>query len=196
MPVVTAEAKPATINPTVKPRMATSLKIEKKEFDTNKLPLLPVKAESFDIHTTTPEDEIEQIEKTEIKLIAPEEIFEEDVETEENEDLAPFAMRFNAGLFDLIIGSFLSLILLTPFMISGGNWFTMTGFLAFARDLRGRDVSLYDRSIGLYGRTFGMRLFSLEVVDIEGEELSDVSPGGGQFVRFIFYRWLSAASDF
>jgi uncharacterized RDD family membrane protein YckC len=174
---VPAELKTATINQTIKPRMAMSLKVEKKEFDTNKLPPLPVKAAAeFNIHSTTPEEEaLEDLKKTEIKLVGAEEIFEEEeIETEEIEDLAPFAMRFNAGLFDLIIGSFLSFIVLTPFMISSGSWFTRAGFLAFAATCAVVMFIYMTVSIGLYGRTFGMRLFSLEVVDIEGEEYPSV----------------------
>jgi len=168
-----AEMKPATINQTIKPRMATSLKVEKKEFDTNKLPALPVKtAPEFNIHSTTPEEEtVEELKKTEIKLVEAEEIVEEaEFETEEIEDLAPFSMRFNAGLFDLIIGAFVSFTLLTPFMITSGSWFTRAGFLAFSATWAVVMFIYMTVSIGLYGRTFGMRLFSLEVVDIEGEE--------------------------
>jgi uncharacterized RDD family membrane protein YckC len=178
---VPVEPKPATINQTIKPKMVTSLKvdkvekIEKKEFDTNKLPALPVKVSS-DIHSTTPE--AEDLKKTEIKLVETEEIFEEvfedEIEAEEIEDLAPFAMRFNAGLFDLIIGSFLSFVVLTPFMITSGSWFTKAGFLAFSATCAVVMFIYMTVSIGLYGRTFGMRIFSLEVVDIEGEEYPSI----------------------
>jgi uncharacterized RDD family membrane protein YckC len=168
-----AEAKPATINQTIKPKpAAVALKIEKKEFDTNKLPPVPAKvASSFDIHSTTPEEDAEKFEKTEIKLVETDEIIEEEeIELEEIEDLAPFAMRFNAGLFDLIIGSFLSFVLLTPFMIKNGNWLTMPALLAFSATLAVVMFLYMTVAIGLYGRTFGMRIFSLEVVDIEGED--------------------------
>jgi uncharacterized RDD family membrane protein YckC len=175
------EAKPAKINQTVKPRAAAALKTEIKEFDTNKLPPLPVKlAPSLDIHSTTPDEEIEELKKTEIKLVAAEEamseelVEEEEVELEEIEDLAPFAMRFNAGLFDLIIGAFVSFILLTPFMIQSGGWFTVAGFLAFSMTVAVVMFIYMTTAIGLYGRTFGMRIFSLEVVDIEGENYPTV----------------------
>jgi uncharacterized RDD family membrane protein YckC len=167
LPVPT-EVKPATINQTFKPKMATPAKVEK--FDTNKLPPLPLKVSaSFDIHSTTPDEVVEELEKTEIKLVAAEEIVEE-VETEEIEDLAPFAMRFNAGLFDLIIGSFLSFIALTPFMVSSGSWLAPMGILTFAVTCAVVMFIYMTVSIGFYGRTFGMRIFALEVVDIEGEE--------------------------
>lgn len=175
-----AEPKPAKINQTIKPKPAVSLKTEIKEFDTNKLPALPVKTPaSFDIHSTTPDEEVEELKLTGARLIQTEQIVgeefveefvEEETEAEEIEDLAPFAMRFNAGLFDLIIGAFVSFILLTPFMIkSEGGWFTIAGFLAFSVTLAVVMFIYMTTSIGLYGRTFGMRIFSLEVVDIEGE---------------------------
>ena len=179
---VPVEAKPATINPTFKPKTAVSLKTEKKEFDTNKLPKLAEKiAPSLDIHSTTPEEEIEELKKKEIKLVSAEEIVSEEfieaenVEFEEIEDLAPFAMRFNAGLFDLIIGSFVSFILLTPFMMKNdGGWFSLAGFLAFSVTLAVVMFIYMTTAIGLYGRTFGMRIFALEVVDIEGENYPTV----------------------
>jgi uncharacterized RDD family membrane protein YckC len=171
-PATFIEPKPATVNQTIKPRIAATPTLEKKEFDTNKLPPLPAKSvQDFDIHATKPDADVEELEKTEIKLVEIEEfIEEEEIETEEIEDLAPFAMRFNAGLFDLIIGAFLSFILLTPFMIKNGSWLTTAGFLAFCVSLAVVMFIYMTISIGLYGRTFGMRLFSLEVVDIEGEE--------------------------
>ena len=109
------------------------------------------------------------------RLITPDgEVIEETTETEESEyqeleDFAPFALRFNAGLFDLLIGSFLSLFLLAPFMLLGGNWFTISGLLAFVATCSIVMFIYMTTAVGLFGRTFGMRLFSLEVVDIEGE---------------------------
>ncbi len=79
-------------------------------------------------------------------------------------------MRFNAGLFDLIIGSFSSLLLLSPFMLLGGNWISTAGFFAFVATCAIVMFIYLTTTIGLYGKTFGMRLFSLEVVDLEGED--------------------------
>jgi uncharacterized RDD family membrane protein YckC len=91
-------------------------------------------------------------------------------EVEESDDLAPFAMRFNAGLFDLIIGSFASFVLLAPFMLAGGEWMTFTGLLAFAATLSVVMFIYLTTAIGMFGRSIGMRLFSLELVDIEENE--------------------------
>lgn len=93
----------------------------------------------------------------------------EEIDYQEIEDCAPFALRFNAGLFDLLIGSFLSLFLLAPFMLLGGDWFTISGLLAFVATCSIVMFIYMTTAVGLFGRTFGMRLFSLEVIDIEGE---------------------------
>ncbi len=93
---------------------------------------------------------------------------------EENEELiddfAPFSLRFNAGLFDLIIGSFLSLLLLSPFMLLGQNWFTLSGFFAFLATCAIVMFLYQTISIGVFGKTFGMHLFSLEMIDLDGEQ--------------------------
>lgn len=152
--------------------------IEKKEFDTNKLKPLPnsaiistnlekvssdlpkIEAETKDAplikisRVKSDEDEILELEETEL------------VE-EENEDLAPFAMRFNAGLFDLIIGAFTSLILLAPFMLSGGNWFSLAGFFAFIVTCAIVLFVYLTTAVGMFGKSVGMKIFSLETIDIE-----------------------------
>lgn len=154
-------------------------KIEKKEFDTNKLKPLPNSAiistnlekvsgdlpkiveETKDAplikisRVVSDEDEILELEETEL------------VEEEENEDLAPFAMRFNAGLFDLIIGAFTSLILLAPFMLSGGNWFSLAGFFAFLVTCAIVMFVYLTTAVGMFGKSAGMKIFSLETIDIE-----------------------------
>jgi uncharacterized RDD family membrane protein YckC len=92
------------------------------------------------------------------------------MEVEEFDDCAPFAMRFNAGLFDLIIGSFSSLLLLSPFMVLGGNWLSTAGLFALLATCAIVMFVYLTTSVGFYGRTFGMRLFSLEIIDIEDED--------------------------
>ncbi len=56
---------------------------------------------------------------------------EDQANESEIDDRAPFGYRFNAGLFDMLTASFVSLILLAPFMLLGGNWFTIAGLFAF-----------------------------------------------------------------
>jgi uncharacterized RDD family membrane protein YckC len=76
-------------------------------------------------------------------------------------------MRFNAGLFDLIIGAFTSLVLLAPFMISGGKWLSIAGFLAFLVTCAIVMFIYLTTTIGMFGKTLGMKIFSLETIDIE-----------------------------
>ncbi len=176
-----ATIKPAEVNPSInsfaKPKLASSLRTEKEKLDTNKLPPLPKPAQistSFEtraIISERIEAKIEEAPKLEIKLVKFEEIVgREETEIEEFDDCPTFAMRFNAGLFDLIIGSFSSLLLLSPFMLLGGNWVSTAGFFAFVATCAIVMFIYLTTTIGLYGKTFGMRLFSLEVVDLEGED--------------------------
>ena len=169
----------ASINPPIKPKLAPPLKLDSEPLDTNKLPPLPQEVKSSfsfaknlisNLVTEKKADKIEIKAKSEEKTeIIKAEIIETEQISEETDDCAPLAVRFNAGLFDLIIGSFLSMILIVPFVISGGSWFTFEGFLAFLATTAIVMFIYLTTTIGFYGRTFGMRLFSLEIVDIEGE---------------------------
>lgn len=137
---------------------------------------------SFDKHSTVDlkqkvKDSTE-ITETKAKIISTNDLEEipinKIVEGEEVEevidDYAPLSLRFNAGLFDLIIGSFISLLLLAPFMLRGGNWFTATGFLAFLA-ICAIVLFIYQTiSVGVFGKTLGMHLFSLEMIDLDGEQ--------------------------
>jgi uncharacterized RDD family membrane protein YckC len=164
-----------------KPRIATPLTDSKPEkFDTNKLPPLPAKiASNFErrpVEISLLENEIEEeenksfairaVEAAEVVAYADPETEESEVE-EEADDRAPVALRFNAGLFDLIIGSFISVILLAPFMLSSGNLFTIQGLIAFLATCSVVMFIYLTTTIGTMGRTYGMRIFSLELIDIE-----------------------------
>lgn len=90
--------------------------------------------------------------------------------TDEIEDLAPFSMRFGAGLFDLIIGTFAALLILSPFAVTNGNWFTTAGLLIVAGTTAIVLFLYMTACLGFVGKTMGMRLFSLELVDaVENE---------------------------
>jgi uncharacterized RDD family membrane protein YckC len=158
----------------------TERKVEK--FDTNKLPPLSqvmknaAGVESRSIGLKAPENKIKIEEplddfieeSADVTAYADVEAFEQtEGESEEIDDCAPVSLRFNAGLFDLIIGSFLSFILLSPFMLLNGNLFTIQGLLAFLATFAIVMFIYLTVSIGFLGRTFGMRLFSLEIIDIE-----------------------------
>ena len=165
-------------NLTVKPKPASSLAEAKAEkFDTNKLPPLPIPAKfssSFEKLPVVAKPEEIKIEE-ENKFLKPanadsdvlEEPQFEETDNEEFDDCAPVSLRFNAGLFDLIIGSFVSFLLLSPFLLSNGQLFTLEGFLAFLAICLVVMFVYLTVTIGLMGKTFGMRLFSLEVIDVE-----------------------------
>jgi uncharacterized RDD family membrane protein YckC len=163
----------------------TSMRANDAKLDTNKLPPLPKAAQissSFGQNTFATElvernfgakqIEFEEIVPAIIEPVSAEEteVEIEDLELQEIDDCAPIAMRFNSGLFDLIIGSFASLLLLVPFMSFGGAWFGLAGILAFTATTSIVMFIYLTTAVALYGRTFGMKLFSLEIIDIEGEE--------------------------
>lgn len=174
-----AEIKPA---PVQKPSLEDLPVIEKKAYDTNKLKPLP-DSSVISTHLENLSGDVLEIEEkptsapvitiSRVKSDEDDEDFleiEEAEITEEDgncEDLAPFAMRFNAGLFDLIIGSFTSLILLAPFMLSGGTWYSIAGLLAFFVTCAIVMFVYLTTSIGMFGKTVGMKIFSLETIDIE-----------------------------
>jgi len=162
--------KPAG-NPSPKPMLVSPMKIEKKGFDTNKLPPLPGKpakaSRSFIPAADPPTAKSESGQlRVEEKVIESESL-ELEAETDEIDDLAPLSMRFNAGLFDMIIGLFATLILLSPFILSGGSWMSLSGFFAITASIAIVMFLYLTISIAFFGRTFGMRLLSLELVDVE-----------------------------
>lgn len=211
----------------VKPKLAEAAfwldRDESGGLDTNKLPppstinqptALPAKISTSFTKTAieTPKVVLNDDEKFEVKSVEVKEIAAGNVEQDEAaEDCAPFALRFNAGLFDLIIGAFLSLFLLSPFMLSGGevSWLSVNGVLAFLATCSIVMFIYLTTTVGFYGRTFGMRLFSLEIVDIEGENyptlhqaavsaavyLLSLAFGGAGFLTLLFNEDRRAAHD-
>jgi uncharacterized RDD family membrane protein YckC len=172
-------AAPPAQNFVTKPKPAAPLtEVKAEKFDTNKLPPLPAKvASSFEsrsaeISSIKPEIDLKESKSFKIKAVEEPEVvaYEEPLieeHEEEMDDRAPLALRFNAALFDLIIGSFISVILLAPFMLASGNLFTVQGLFAFLATLSIVMFIYLTTTIGTMGRTFGMRLFSLELIDIE-----------------------------
>ncbi len=165
-----AEANPPVVS-FPKPKLAASPELKKEKLDTNKLPPL---SEQIAANFAAPSVTSESISPTmtaasQTPTMSGEHVIEPAV-VEEYDDCPTFGMRFNAGLFDLIIGSFASFCLLAPFMLMGGEWFSGAGLFAFVTTVAIVMFVYLTMAIGFYGRTFGMRLFSLELVDIEGEE--------------------------
>ncbi len=170
--VMPAVAQPA--EPVVKPKLVSSLRIEKRAYDTNKLPPVPKPAElsssfvSGELLEEGPKHEGPAVTAS-AKIDSTPEVDHRNAETDEViDDLAPFSMRFASGLFDLIIAGFATLITLSPIMVGGGTWLSFSGVVAFTATLA-LFVFLYmTASLGFWGKTFGMRLFSLELIDVEG----------------------------
>ncbi|MGI8788197.1 MAG: RDD family protein [Pyrinomonadaceae bacterium] len=168
-----AAIKPAEKNPPIysfaKPKLAAPLKIEKEKLDTNKLPPLSQITQTAAAKVSEePEIKIAAAPQTEtVEIIETvNAVAAEETQVEEYDDCPTFAMRFNAGLFDLIIGSFVSLVLLSPFILFGGSWISWAGFFAFAATVAVVMFIYLTTTVGLYGKTFGMRLFSMELIDV------------------------------
>ncbi len=173
--------------PTPRPKLVPTLKIEKKRYDTNKLvPILEAEYMA-EIEPTVqePAEEIKRLrdnwsQKIEFKSPHVEEEVtaaesaldaeETGPDVDEIDDLAPLSLRFNAGLFDLIIGGFISFVLFSPFIGLSETWASLTGLLLFSAILLVVMFVYLTASVGFLGRTFGMKLFSLDMVDIEQSE--------------------------
>ncbi len=166
----------------VAPSPATMPPVYREKRDTNKLPPLetpfePVSAtpDTIEISESMANDSIPEfgeIKRIRIKAEAEEltdgrtaEIVDDDIE-----DLAPFSMRFGAGLFDLIIGLFASMLILSPVAFSRSDWFSTSAMLVFAGTTALVMFIYMTICLGFFGKTMGMRLFSLELVDaVENE---------------------------
>jgi len=163
----------------LRPAMVAPLRMEKR-LDTNKLPLIETVVSETKVDGNPMVEKVKTepryLEFSEVNRIhitadnhdiEPTEFTQYD---DEIEDLAPFSMRFNAGLFDLIIGVFAGMIVLSPIALTGGNWFTVAGVLTFVGTCALILFTYFTVSIGFFGKTIGMRLFSLELVDAEQNE--------------------------
>lgn len=177
------------VRESARPKLISSLRIEKKAYDTNKLVPLPaeaIKASSFagsEIEVVEPEaseprPSLKETWSQKIDIIknaldrsTHTTQTTEDAATEELDDLAPVSMRLNAGLFDLIIGGFISLILLSPLFIWGSVSSVITGSLFFIGVLIAVMFVYLTAAVGFLGQTFGMKLFSLDLIDAESGEI-------------------------
>ena len=80
-------------------------------------------------------------------------------------------MRFGSAVFDLIIGGFAAGIILTPFLVSNTNIASVSGGFAVAGVVVFVMFLYQTISIAFMGRTIGMKLFSIEIIDAEANEL-------------------------
>ncbi len=174
------EAKPgetrARVNVPPKPRLVPSSTAVKKGYDTNKLPRLPesevISSIEMDIDpieapildTAVGQPIVKSIPLVE-SSVEPELV--DETESDKIDDLAPFSMRFNAGIFDLLIGAFASLIVLSPLALFGTNWFSAAGAITFIATCAIVMFAYLTVCVGLFGKTVGMRMFSLELVDAD-----------------------------
>jgi uncharacterized RDD family membrane protein YckC len=182
--------------------------VEKR--NTNKLPLIethveePTVIEKPLIKRVERIERVEKIERGQLAIPFPEskrihitaDVAEAndpatpDIDQDEIEDLAPFSMRFGAGLFDFIIGGFAAMLLLSPLAFTSGNWFTATGLLTFVGTWAIVTFVYMAACVGLFGKTMGMRLFQLELVDaVENEypTLRQASVNSAVFLISIFF---------
>lgn len=177
--------RPAEIKPAVQRTIIEDLPIiERKGLDTNKLKPLPnsgIISESLEKKSAEDTEDIHKTDTSEISITRTADIVEDyedtdfetetaDAEYETVEDLATLGIRFNAGVVDLLIGSCASLVLLAPLMMSGGNWYSLAGILAFGVTCSIVMFIYLTTAIGFFGQSLGMRLFAIEVLDIEEED--------------------------
>ena len=178
-----AATAPARVDAAPKPKLVSPPPQAEKR-STNKLPPIetppetaimtakPVISRVEKIESGSLPTEFPEIKRIQIKTESAEiDNFEtQEIEKDEIEDLAPFSMRFGAGLFDLIIGGFISMLLLLPLAFTSGNWFTTTGLLTIAATWALVTFLYMTACLGFFGKTMGMRLFVLELVDAVDNE--------------------------
>lgn len=178
MPVGAFESKTFPIEP----------KAEK--FDTNKLPPLSEIIEPQDSAENRASNvavlKSAKNHSVEVKAYSETVLENEEEFDEELDDCAPFGMRFNAGLFDFIIAAFASFILLSPFVILSGNLFSFEGFFAFLATTAIVMFVYLTTSVAFFGRTLGMRLFSLEIIDIEENDYPSFHQAAVNSVVYLF----------
>lgn len=175
-------AAPAKTSFAQKPMLVSAPVSEKR--DTNKLPPIEPALKNEPVTENTIIEKVEksesgslpakysEINRIEIKTEHAEINISEapELETDEIEDLAPMSMRFGAGLFDFIIGGFAAMLLLSPLAFTSANWFTTSSVLTFAGMFAIALFAYMTSCLGFFGKTMGMRLFQLELVDaVENE---------------------------
>ncbi len=182
---------PPTPKPTIvpTPQVAEPQPVAEKRV-TNKLPLIndvapdveqptvevrkpfaPVIARVEKLDGAAPKLDFPEATRIEIKADQrKQEIEAAEYEDDNIEDLAPISMRFGAGLFDMIISGFISMLVLSPLAFASSNWWTFAGLLTFLGTLAAVAFVYMTLCLGFFGKTMGMRLFSLELVDaVENE---------------------------
>ncbi|MBA2379129.1 MAG: RDD family protein [Blastocatellia bacterium] len=173
-----------------KPILVSPRRPDKKTYDTNKLPPLqretspelPQITETPDIPLPVveviPETPVAAVKKpislgvlddSTVAQFAPDIdlVTRSTPELSEDDDLAPFATRFGAGSFDCVLGGLATAIILSPFMSGGGAWFSIPGIFALGSAFSIFMFLYLTASVGWWGKSFGMRLFSIELIDAD-----------------------------
>ncbi len=127
-------------------------------------------SDDVDTHEEPHQPGLPEMENVESDADEGYELEEEEEYEEEIEDIAPLGQRFNAALFDMLICAFASLLGLAPYIAMGGDILSTSGILLFLAVCGVITLSYQTLSLSLRGKTFGMRLFALEVIDIEENE--------------------------
>jgi len=177
-------APEAKLPPKLKPVLVRSSVEVAEKRDTNKLPKIESPSASEAVVDKPTTERVAKMGSGPISLPFPEStrihITAENIEIDEQhiaaldaddiEDLAPFSMRFGAGLFDFIIGGFTTMLALSPLAFTSSNWFTAGSFLTFIGTWAIVMFVYMTACLGFFGKTMGMRLFQLELVDaVENE---------------------------
>lgn len=185
---VRPEVKQPVFVPTPQPpaRPATVSEVapfRELKHDTNKLPELrsvevEVKMPEVTITTSRIEIDVDRGELLEQNLIhipaarsEPENADAAEFEApDEIEDLAPFSMRFAAGLFDMVLSAIAAGLLLSPLAFYGFDWVSPLGIGLLISVMALVLFTYSTLSLGFVGKTLGLRLFALELVDaVENE---------------------------
>ncbi len=178
MPARQAEPVAAPTVAPAKPKLVSSLRIEKKKYDTNKLPPIPQPAElssSFDsiaaapaipaaTHTTFVPEREEVLSPDEIEMNRA---FESESEPDVFDDIPPFGMRFAAGLFDVLASAFGTVVILSPLLFGQNAVYSLSLGIGFAAVFAAFLFLYLTASLALRGKSLGMWMFSLELIDAE-----------------------------
>lgn len=88
----------------------------------------------------------------------------------ELDDLAPLSMRFAAGLFDAILSMIVASIILSPLVFYGFDWMNLSGLIFFMAATAFSMFVYSTLTLGFWGKTLGLRIFALELVDADENE--------------------------
>ena len=172
--------------------------------DTNKLPRIElggtisegdeIRPIPADVSSRT---DVEPAESKRIKIVVETnhadepEVAVEDVD--DIEDLAPLSMRFGAGLFDLMIGVFATMLILSPIAFAGIEWLSWGGLLTLTGAAAIVLFLYMTASLGFFGKTAGMKLFSLELVDAVDNEYPTIKQSAVNSSIFLLSLGLAGA---